>query len=384
VVIVALLASIAILCLAVPSAASAHTGIQNSFLPLVFLQTSPIPPLSAGCGFLESSIAATVQKNAPWYCPINSQIYYYWKNEIPLALLAVMLSVTIASLVFMIGASFKIKALRDFGAAEFYEAFASALIVSMFMFVSAALFGLVPSLFVGTINPYATALHLISQTISYADNVLHNLFQAYIVTEFIRSVSVTIQVRDLPIVSATAGILQSFAKLCIAVLYSAPAWVLFGFIVDGVYALYLEYYLIIFFAIAAIPAFLVPGVLFRTMLPTRPLGGILISVAIGFYLIMPTLFAVAFNLTSPQLNSELVVAAHYLSLYDIGSAFGSCASLGLLNATTHNLQAAMTGFWLLILFYPALIVSITYAFITQFAEIIGGVAYSAGKLRGLV
>jgi hypothetical protein len=294
-----------------------------------------------------------------------------------------MLSVTVASLIFMIGAAFKIKTLRDFGAAEFYEAFASVLIVVFFLFVSAVIFGLTPSLLVGTINPYVTSLHLITATISSADYVLQNMFQVYIVAQFIQSIVISITTLGSNPASAVPGALLGYTQICIAFLYSTPVSVLFNFILDGVYGLYLEYYLIVFFAIAAIPAFLVPGVLFRIILPTRPLGGILIAMAIGFYLVMPTLFAVAFYLTAPQLNNQLIMAAHYLSLFDIGSAFLSgCHLSTLLTSTTQNLQASITSFWLLVLFYPVLIISITYAFITQFAAIVGGLPYSMKRLRG--
>jgi len=389
-----LLAFIAVLYWAAPFAAGEHTSIQNlndtsyglkvnSILPIVLLQVTDqaIPSsLSENCGILSGYIAAVVQQNSPWYCPINNQIYYYWKGELPLALVAIMLSITIASIIFMVGASFKIKALRNFGAAEFYEAFASTLIVVFFLFVSAVLFGLVPSLLVGTVNPYVTALHLIAATISSADYVLQNLFQVYIVAQFIQSITITIETLGSNL--AGVGTLLGFVHIYIAFQYSTPAVVLFNFILDGVYGLYLEYYLIVFFAIAAIPAFLVPGVLFRAILPTRPLGGILIAMGIGFYLIMPTLFAVAFYLTAPQLNTQLVLAAHYLSLYDTGGALSSYGELPLLISTIQNLQSSISSFWLLVLFYPVLIISITYAFITQLAAIIGGVPYSMKKLRG--
>ena len=113
------------------------------------------------------------------------------------------------------------------------------------------------------------------------------------------------------------------------------------------------------------------------------------ALAIGFYLIMPTLFAVAYYFTAPGITQQLQVAA------DQATRFGAVTDVDSLTTPTspmimqvqgmqENVTSAISSFWLLILFYPLLIISMTYAFVTQIASFIGGVARSGAKLRGFI
>ncbi|MEM3626136.1 MAG: hypothetical protein QW144_01740, partial [Candidatus Micrarchaeaceae archaeon] len=48
-----------------------------------------------------------------------------------------------------------------------------------------------------------------------------------------------------------------------------------------------------------------------------------------------------------------------------------------------NIQSSMGAFWLSVLFYPALIIAMTYAMVTQLANFIGGFAQKSGRLLAL-
>ncbi|MEM3860127.1 MAG: hypothetical protein QW478_12120, partial [Candidatus Micrarchaeaceae archaeon] len=50
----------------------------------------------------------------------------------------------------------------------------------------------------------------------------------------------------------------------------------------------------------------------------------------------------------------------------------------------NQMQVAMSDFWLLILFYPLLIIAVTYTFIVEMSNFIGGAQQRMGRLRGFI
>jgi hypothetical protein len=327
----------------------------------------------------------TVLKNeiGTWYCPINYAIYTQWQTELPVAIVAVLLAFSIASLIVMVGIAFKSERMRNFGIAEIYEATASAIIVGIFLYVCTVMFGVTPSVFVGSINPYSTALNQIPQTINDAQQLFTSMFNIYyflrwFTTQQILFTTVTF---TFPIQGAL-----SFIDLPLNLYFLDPARAISFFLVDGILALWSEYYLIVFFSIAAIPAFIVPGVVFRTFLPTRALGGVMMAIGIAFYLVMPTLFSVAFYLTSPQLQSSMMSQVTQLNRFGSGSAAESNAAgpQSPLALQLQSVQSDMASFWLLVLFYPTLIIGVVYATILQLANFLGGSYGNAAKLRSFI
>ncbi len=339
-----------------------------------------VPSVSSQCGLVPSAISASIKQNESWYCPINEQVYSAWSNYLPLALIVLLLAFFIASAIFMVGTALRNQKMRNFGMGEIYEALASALIIGLFVYISAVMFGVVPAIFVGPINPFATSLHLITSTISSAENMYTSLFNVYMTDKFIQSISVSIAT---PITNTKAitGTLEAAEKI-IFLLFIEPAQVLASYIADGIFALYAEYYLILFFAVAAVPVFLIPGVIFRVMIPTRALGGMMIALAMGFYFVMPIMFSVAYYFTAPQLMSQLSAESLLLNRFDtssvqLSSINPSNPEIGVLS----EINTSMQSFWLLILFYPALIISVTYAFVVQVANFIGGASQMGGRIR---
>ena len=338
----------------------------------------------AGCGPLPNSIVSQIENSAPWYCPINEQVYDTWSSETPIAFAAILIAFSIAAIIFMVGAGLRNDKIRNFGIGELYEAIASAIIVGLFLYVSAVAFGIIPSLFVGTINPYATAFHLILSTIQQAEGVFSSLYNVVIMDSFYASINVEIA---FPIAGTPPiSLLTLLYSLPLEALVIEPSMVLGTFIVEGITALYAEYYLLVFFSVASIPVFLVPGVIFRAIFPTRALGGMLIALAMGFYIIMPTMFAIAYYFTAPSILHTLSTASIQMNRFGQGSG-------AITNAITPDsplvtqvgsVQSAMSSFWLLILFYPLLIIAVTYAFVTQIATFIGGASQMSGKMRTFI
>ena len=74
--------------------------------------------------------ALTINALAPWYCSqINQAVYNNWVSWLPIALLIVMASFSIATLLFIFGVAFRSERVKNFGVGELYEATASLIIV---------------------------------------------------------------------------------------------------------------------------------------------------------------------------------------------------------------------------------------------------------------
>ena len=293
-----------------------------------------------------------------------------------------MIAFLIAGGIFMVGAGIKNNRIRNFGIGELYEAVASAIIVALFVYLGAVIFGLVPGVFVGAINPYAASLHLITTTINSAENVYTGLFHAYDYDMYLSTLTVDLSTALTPKLNLI-GTVINYALLPLDIYFIEPAAVVSSFIYDGILALYAEYYLIVFFAVAAIPVFLIPGVILRVFLPTRSLGGILIALAVGFYFVMPLLFAVAFYFTAPHLATQMNNVASLLNRYSVGKGAvnNAVTPTSPLVLTLSGINSSLNSFWLLILFYPALISAVTYAFVVQLANFIGGSARMSSRAR---
>jgi hypothetical protein len=142
----------------------------------------------------------------------------------------------------------------------------------------------------------------------------------------------------------------------------------------------------VFFSIAAVPVFLVPGVILRSFIPTRAVGGMMIAIAIGFYLVMPTLFSVVYYFTAPQLIQQFTTMAASVNQVN-NQQLSQVALIGpnsQVVSTIRNAGTAMSTYWLLVLLYPMLIAGITFAFITQIANFIGGSAQMGSRIRSFI
>ena len=129
-----------------------------------------------GCSTLPSSIQSIVAGTEPWYCPINAQIDAVFEKYASIMWIAVLISFAIAGVIYMGGALAGSSKIKSFGIAELYEAAATGIIVAIFLYICAVVFGILPGLTVGPINPYATALHYITQVISQAQSLYSSLF----------------------------------------------------------------------------------------------------------------------------------------------------------------------------------------------------------------
>lgn len=320
-----------------------------------------------------------------WYCnQINVAAEADWQQWAPIGMAAAMLAFMIGALIFMFGVALRNDRLRLFGIGEIYEASATAFIVAFFLFFSAIMFGLIPSYFVGNIDPYTTSLTYISNMINSSSTVLIQLYDEGTLGYFYASQQVLVCVGE---VNDQCGFLSALAPPIYkwTILYGTfwPVWSVFDLTIGGFMALHVEFYAILFFMYAAMPAFFIPGVIFRAFLPTRQLGGMMMAIGIGFYFIMPILFSIAFFYTSQGPIEALSQISASLNRYGSGSGAitNAVSPTSPLVEDLENTKSVMSGYWLSVLFFPGLITAITYAFIVQIANLIGGMGQTSSRFR---
>ena len=349
---------------------------------------SPPPPGGAGVPSVNLQgcaevpyISQTVNSLAPWYCSqINVAAYNAWAKWEPVVLLVVLVSFFIGSMIFVSGIVLRNSKIRIFGIGEMYEALATAIIAVMFTLFAAVMFGLLPGFVVGPIDPYNASLVYINQTISATENLMRSAFYVNMVASFYSSISLGISNLEGSPIPAFA--FSTYAAL-VDVLFVVPAGVIAQLLTDGLMVLHTEFYLILFGMYAAVPVFLVPGIVMRAILPTRSLGGMFIGIAIGFFFVMPVLFSVAFAFSNTGLLQSFNSETAALNQYGAGSGAESNAisPTSPLVETLSNIQSTLSAFWLSVLFFPALILALTYTLITTISEFIGGMAQTSSKLR---
>ncbi|MGC8629086.1 MAG: hypothetical protein ACP5T4_02650 [Candidatus Micrarchaeia archaeon] len=314
-----------------------------------------------------------------WYCnQINVAAATIWKEWFPVAAAAVLFSFFIATIIFIAGIILKNQKIREFGIGELYEALATTIIVVIFLFLSAVMFGIIPSITTGNIDPYTTALDYLGKNINATMALEKALFNTYLIDSYYTSISLVIKVGPY-----TLPNLALLFSVPILIDYLIPISSITSIILDALLLLYTEFYAILFFMYASIPVFLIPGILLRSIFPTRSVGGMMMAIAIGFYFLMPLLFSIAFYFTSASALSIINSQTQQIIADSQGTgieqnAMGPTSSLVLM---VHNLASSMGTYWLSLLFYPALIIAITYESIIEIAQFIGGAAKRTAMLR---
>ncbi|MGI0133957.1 MAG: hypothetical protein ACREBW_03245, partial [Candidatus Micrarchaeaceae archaeon] len=214
------------------------------------------------------------------------------------------------------------------------------------------------------------------------------VYNFYMPLQFLTSLQSSLIAGKFTIIGDVFTAVQQVALIPVTAYLITPADVISGYLANGILILYGEYYFIIFLSTAAIPVFLAPGVVFRSIMPTRSLGGTMIAIALAFFIVMPSLFSIAYYFTAPSLQQQLNAAAAQMSKFSASSVNAQVSSIGPGNPLVvqlANVQQAMSDFWLQVLFYPSLILAMTYAFINQAAQFLGGpVRQMGGRIRGFI
>jgi hypothetical protein len=376
-----------------------------------------------------------IQGAAPWYCTQADQaIASQWSTWEPIAVIAILFSFTLATILFIAAQILNNGKIRNFAIGEYYEAIATTIIVAGFLFLTAVMVGLIPSLIIGT-NPYVSSLNYVSNTINSTQNMLTELFNIAVADKQLMTTHIAVctgfnsggastgaaQIgapptpelpniaasgiasqsaasgasSSLPIYSGAAQIgsvsgtqwcsddIADYLEPAITVFFYIPAMAYISLQSDAIALLYGEFYMIMIFMYAAIPVFLIPGIILRSILPLRGLGGMMIAIAIGTYIIMPTLFSVAYYFTNQSMTQQLLGVTSALASYGNGpgAQLNAVSPQSPLPQELNLLRQGLGSYWMSVLFYPVLIFAITYAMIVQIAQFLGNMTSMSGKFK---
>ncbi len=366
-----------------------------------------VPSSSASSSSSGCTISAFAGEISPWYCSqLNQAVASVWYEWAPVVFIAVLLSFSISALIFLTGVAMRSEKLRNFGIGELYETVATLLIAAFFLLLSAILFGILPFPITGPLNPYTTSLTYIGHVINSTQTLITSMYNPIMIDSMYASISLGVCVGKSTEANGCEGNTQSasgvsgsgvatrlagglaqnvFNKLApaIAQFFLIPANAVMGLLSDGLLALYAEFYFILFFMYISIPVLLVPGVVLRAIFPLRAVGGMMIAAAFSFFLVMPVLFSVAYILTSPGLVYQLNQQAALISANGQGTSAQTNAdsASSVLAQEVQGVQSEMGGYFLSVLFYPALILALSYTTMTIIADFIGGASQMSSKLR---
>ena len=328
----------------------------------------------------------TVTNTASCGNPNANMVVAAYCAGLPIMVIAVLMAFAISALIFVVGASLKNDRLRNFAIGEFYESFATAIIVALFLYIAWVVISVIPSFIGGTSDPVSFTLTSINQVETsaitvYADDIYGPYYSATALIGNQFECQIGGASKATKGLCSGLNVLGEYASPILFFTYVLPLLALGQLLLDGIYVLWVEYFLIQFFYLAAVPAFIAPGVVFRAIFPTRAFGGILIAMGIGFYIVLPTLFAFAYSTLCPGFTQGSSV----LTCQTGGTLPPGVQSLPIEGPNGQNLIGQyLAPFWLMILFYPALIIALTYAFITQLSNFIGQATSTGGRLRVLI
>ncbi len=363
---------------------------------LLLLLARPALAQSTGC----SPSASITQYLVPWYCSqINQAVQSIWYQWEPVAFAAVMFAFLIAATIFMLGTAMRNEKMKSFGVGELYEATATSLIAILFLFLSAVLFGVLPAFITGPLNPYSVTLTNMTSTMQATQGVIKSIYDVVMISSFYSSINIQVYIAEVTKAAAgsgeniagygTASLLQPVSRLfnplasAITLFFIIPGQTVSGLLMDGLLALNAEFYFVLFFMYTAIPVFLIPGIILRAIFPLRSVGGLLMAVAFAFFLIMPILFAAAYTLSNQGVVQALQSASAQITAngQGTGAENNAASPTSPLVTQVQAVQSDLGGFFLEVLFYPVLILALTYTSMNILADFIGGATQTTGKMR---
>ncbi len=229
----------------------------------------------------------------------------YWGAWQYAALLAVLISAFLVSLAYMTGSIFSNQMLIAWAKNELYQVMASAFILGCFigiLFMVQA--GIAGELEDAGVPCAGTDCHILLANryleVMYDDSAImaRSIIRVNSVLMFFRHFGVTAELLVQPyfgiVLSPAAGLgipaesLKNTMDVLIKIMMLIKAQqIALGLIKDGLF-----------------PVLLVMGLVFRTFFFTRKLGGLLIAVAVGMYLVYPLVFVLAHNIWLDSIHTQ--------------------------------------------------------------------------------
>jgi hypothetical protein len=242
----------------------------------------------------------------------------FWSSWVYVALLAVIISALIVSLAYMTGSFFGNQMLLAWAKNELFQVMASAFIIGTLIgtltFVQAGL--------ASEIARTGTACAGFNCHIRLADNYLETVYndtgvmaesviRVNTLVSLIRSIRIIPELFEAPYFGITV---QPFSGLGIL---AETLKTTLDTIMKIMMLLKLQQILLSYIEFALFPILLVMGIVLRTFFFTRKLGGLLIAIAIGLYLVYPMFFVIAHTMWLGTMHKDRMASTSFST--NIGS-----------------------------------------------------------------
>jgi len=311
----------------------------------------------------------------PWYQSEYGRVAEIWNVWAPVAFAGVTVAFLVVAVAYMIAIGFDLPELKMWAKSEFYQALASAVLVGGFLALTWVMLDEGMAKILGqNVNPFKMADAYLSDLSVKLQNLYRwNYFKNFGV-EGISTISIYVNATGIDI-----SPLAFLKPLIIEPLHLANYYVIQFLIIIAMWQGILN-----FFKTSAFATFLPLGVILRIFPPTRGAGGLLIAIAIGFFIVFPTMFAFIMMMTEEEnaLGEELK-----------GEKASVGVDLAAFNACEHDIESAakvaeeqtdptilskintyyffLPVIWLKILFYPLVVMAVTVTFIKVLSPLLG-------------
>ncbi len=362
------------------------------------------PPESGGATFCDASkfqvclpedgkppgdTSAAHKCRAPpaWYQPEVERVAGNWQVWGPISALAVLIAMLVVALAYMLGIGFDLPELRMWAKSELYQALASAVLVAgLVMLVAVMTDEGIAKILGQAINPFSMAY-------GYLLPLAEQLKSLYAWNYGINFPVEAFSSLDL---YSNATLTDIYFLFFLKPTIVEPLHLANHYVIQVLLTIYFQVAILNFFQQAALGTLLPLGVFLRIFPFTRGTGGLLIAMAIGFFLVYPTIFGFITLMTEDENALRASMAG------DTSSTLG--VDVATYNACDHNLEAAageaekqtdpailskinerysfLPPLILKILFYPIVVFAVTFTFIKVASPLLGADISEVGQ--GLV
>ena len=322
-------------------------------------------------------LICTVMSADPWYAAEYARVQEAWSVYGAIASIGVLVSFLIVAVAYMIAIGFDLPELKSWAKAEFYQALASAVLVGGFLSLTWIMLDEGMAKIIGqNIDPFKMAYSYFSNLTSQLTTLYDINYYICAPLEALASITVYSNVgAELPLFS------YILKPLVIEPLHLANYYIVQFLVLIGMWRGVLQ-----FFQTSAFATFLPLGVVLRIFPITRGAGGLLIAIAIGFFIVFPTMFAFITMMTeeenslAEQLQSDKKEPGIGLNLAEFNACDQDLESISkdveeqtdpAVLAKINSYFSFLPTIWMKILFYPIVVMAVTITFIKTLSPLLG-------------
>lgn len=299
--------------------------------------------------------------------------------DLGIATIIVGISIIISGICIGVGKAAGHRGLMQFGSEELAQSFINGALVGGFALIIAAAQAVSGSM---VVQPCGNATMVIDSASCMIDNVNTEAFSMF--NSLARSMDMVGYYQSMRVDFGQVSI-QPFVNLkSLSDIYASQAMML----QTSIMLSQLNKYILSFFSTAALGVFLPLGIILRSFFATRRIGGFLIALSLGLFLVYP-----AFILVFPEPTASVKTAHEGLALLANNTAYmaypiAGLGSNGMLAQKLDNMSAAnftsdlayvsqvnanaISNIFFFTVFAPLLALVITIVFVKELSKVLGG------------